>query len=126
MTGSGEQQGADNLIAAAFSDGIIKLFDPRLQPSAARVMLLREHHQQVLCIRAQSSGKMVSGCAGGSIKIWDLRKQASVVNVDTQQQFGLLDIHQSAPIFTGWSRNPQQVGVYSLLEGTLLNQIMPG
>ena len=57
------------LLAASFGDGQIKIFDYRAPPSSARIMAFREHKQMVLSLKMQESGKLVSGCSDGVVKV---------------------------------------------------------
>ena len=55
------------VMAAAFGDGVIKLFDHRLPRK--EIMSYREHGQFVLSCRVQAGGKLVSGCTDGLVKV---------------------------------------------------------
>jgi len=107
------------VMAAAFGDGGIKLFDHRLPRK--EIMSYREHGQFVLSCRVQAGGKLVSGCTDGLVKVWDMRRQASVATINTGQPIITLDIHPVAPLFAAWTVS-QQVSLHSL-SGTMLNQI---
>jgi len=109
------------VIAAAFGDGSIKIFDHRLSPNSSRVMSYREHGQFVLSCRIQSGGRLVSGCTDGVVKVWDMRRQASTLTITTGQPIITLDIHPVAPLYAAWTVS-QQVSLHSLT-GTMLNQI---
>jgi len=110
------------VLAASFGDGLIKLFDYRAPPISARIMVFREHKQMVLSLKIQDTGNLVSGCADGVVKVWDIRRQSSMSTIDTKQPAVSLEIHQSAPIFATWTPT-QQISLHSLYEGKVLNQI---
>ena len=125
------------VLAASFGDGQIKLFDYRAPPTSARIMAFREHKQLVLSLKMQESGKLVSGCTDGVVKVrqlytdsmvtlmyqvWDIRRQSSLTTLETNQPAVSLDIHQSAPVFAAWT-STQQISIHSLYEGKVLNQI---
>jgi len=110
------------ILAASFGDGQIKLFDYRAPPTSARIMAFREHKQMVLSLKMQEGGKLVSGCTDGVVKVWDIRRQSSMTTLETNKPAVSLEIHQSAPVFAAWT-STQQISVYSLYEGKVLNQI---
>ena len=55
-------------------------------------------------------------------QVWDIRRQSSMTTLETNKPAVSLEIHQSAPVFAAWT-STQQISVYSLYEGKVLNQI---
>jgi regulator-associated protein of mTOR len=109
------------LLAASYYDGSIRLYDPRIPASRARVMMYREHGKPIVACRSQNNGRLVSGCTDGKVKVWDVRRQSSISTFETGQNLIILDIHQSAPLFAGWTMS-SQLNVYNLKTGELHHQ----
>ena len=119
-----ETAGPRNLVTATFGDGHIKMFDYRARPNS--VMTFREHKQLVLSVVQTEPHRIVSGCADGLVKVWDLRRQSSVATVETGQPAVSLDIHPSAPVFSVSSGGPQHnLSVWGL-DGRMINMVRPG
>jgi len=109
------------LLAASYYDGSIRLYDPRSPAARARVMMYREHGKPIVACKNQNNWRLVSGCTDGKVKVWDVRRQSSISTFETGQNLLLLDIHQSAPLFAGWTMS-SQLNVYNLNSGELHHQ----
>ena len=120
-----ETAGPRNIVTATFGDGHIKMFDYRARPNS--VMTFREHRQLVLSVvQTEQQHRLVSGCADGLVKVWDLRRQSSVATIETGQPAVSLDIHPSAPVFSVSSGGPQHnLSVWGL-DGKMINIVRPG
>jgi len=115
-------EGSKSVVAASFGDGSVRLFDTRAAGGQARAMVHREHRQFLLACRLQAQGRLVTGCTDGVVKVWDVRRQASLATIPTGQPAISLDIHQAAPVFAAWTVG-QQISVHELGEGRQLNTV---
>lgn len=114
--------GANAVFACGTSDGIVRFFDKRVYQnhevmstgSVAQLLAeAREHDSWIinLTIPQRTDGRELVSCStNGEIKIWDVRKLASVVQ--SVETLGLLHppitafaAHEYAPIFAGGSSN---------------------
>jgi len=121
QTGNRENR---HVTAVSFGDGHVKLFDTRSRQS---VMTVREHKQMVLGIKLQagSSGHtLLSGCADGVVKVWDIRRQSSLMSHDTGHPSISLDIHPIVEVVVVAHTNGQLV-MHSTLDGKVINVIRP-
>ena len=108
-----------NIVTVSFGDGHIKMFDYRARPSS--VMTFREHKQMVLSVVTQDQHRMVSGCADGLVKVWDVRRQSSLATVETGQPALSLDIHPTASVFSVAGAG-HQLTVWGL-DGNIVNTV---
>ena len=116
-----EASSSRNIVTVSFGDGHIKMFDYRARPSS--VMTFREHQQLVLSVVSQEQHRLVSGCADGVVKVWDVRRQSSLSTLETGQPAVSLDIHQTAPLFSVSGGGPQhQLTVWGL-GGNIVNTV---
>ena len=77
-------QVAGQVFVAGFGDGAVRVFDQRLSVRSACVKVWREHRQWIVGVHMQRGGvrELVSGARNGEVKLWDLRWEGSVGNVD--------------------------------------------
>ncbi|OAP56169.1 hypothetical protein AYL99_09348 [Fonsecaea erecta] len=84
VTSLTSDQVAGQIFIAGFGDGVIRVFDQRLNPRTAMVRLWREHRQWITNIHMQRGGvrELISGSRNGEVKLWDLRNDKSVLTLN--------------------------------------------
>ncbi|SLM34846.1 torc1 growth control complex subunit kog1 [Lasallia pustulata] len=126
VTSLTSDQVAGNVFIAGFGDGVVRVFDQRLKPSAAMVKAWREHKQWITNVHMQRGGlrELVSGSRNGEVRLWDIRMDASLRTVRaTGDVLRTLSVHEHAPVFaTGSERH--SVHFYNV-NGTFLNSVEP-
>lgn len=75
---------AGHIFVAGFGDGVVRVFDQRLNPRTAMVKLWREHRQWITNIHMQRGGvrELISGSRNGEVKLWDLRNDRAVLTLN--------------------------------------------
>ncbi|OCT50168.1 WD repeat-containing protein mip1 [Cladophialophora carrionii] len=75
---------AGHIFVAGFGDGVVRVFDQRLNPRTAMVRLWREHRQWITNIHMQRGGvrELISGSRNGEVKLWDLRNDKAVLTLN--------------------------------------------
>ena len=75
---------AGHVFIAGFGDGVVRVFDQRLNPRTAMVKLWREHRQWITNIHMQRGGvrELVSASRNGEVKLWDLRNDRAVLTLN--------------------------------------------
>jgi regulator-associated protein of mTOR len=75
---------AGHIFIAGFGDGVVRVFDQRLNPRTAMVKLWREHRQWITSIHMQRGGvrELISGSRNGEVKLWDLRNDKAVLTLN--------------------------------------------
>ena len=75
---------AGHIFIAGFGDGVVRVFDQRLNPRTAMVKLWREHRQWITNIHMQRGGvrELISGSRNGEVKLWDLRNDQAVLTLN--------------------------------------------
>ena len=64
----------------------------------------------------------MSGCADGVVKVWDLRRQSSLMSHDTGQPSLSLDIHPSAAL-VALAHTNGQLSLHNTHTGRIVNVI---
>lgn len=84
VTSLTSDQLAGQIFVAGFGDGVVRVFDQRLNPRTAMVKAYREHQQWVTNVHMQRGGvrELISGSRNGEVKIWDIRNQDSIMTVN--------------------------------------------
>lgn len=96
---------ASQTFIASFADGVIKVFDRRLEEEDAVVRLYRAHPSWVQNVRWHPQyGQFFSAGLDGEVKLWDLR--GPDVAQETWDLFpgGLsaFDVHPQTGVFAGY------------------------
>ena len=123
VTSLTSDQVAGQIFIAGFGDGVVRVFDQRLNPRTAMVKIWREHRQWVTNIHMQRGGvrELVSGSRNGEVKLWDIRNDRSVLTLNAtnssagansdspaaastssghpQTLLRSLSVHEHAPVF---------------------------
>jgi regulatory associated protein of mTOR len=90
------------MFVAGFGDGVIRVYDQRLEALKAMVKMWREDRQWITNVHLQRGGQreLVTGCRGGEVKIWDMRMDRSLKTITaTRDTLRTLSVHEHAPVF---------------------------
>lgn len=84
VTSLTSDQVAGQIFIAGFGDGVVRVFDQRLNPRTAMVKIWREHRQWITNIHMQRGGvrELVSASRNGEVKLWDLRNERAVLTLN--------------------------------------------
>lgn len=84
VTSLTSDQVAGQIFIAGFGDGVVRVFDQRLNPRTAMVKIWREHRQWITNLHMQRGGvrELVSGSRNGEVKLWDLRNDRAVLTLN--------------------------------------------
>lgn len=84
VTSLTSDQVAGQIFIAGFGDGVVRVFDQRLNPRTAMVKIWREHRQWVTNLHMQRGGvrELVSASRNGEVKLWDLRNDRAVLTLN--------------------------------------------
>jgi regulator-associated protein of mTOR len=93
-----------NVFVAGFGDGVVRLFDKRLDdPSQVVLRTWRKHHTWIQSVHLQQGGQreLVTGSMNGDVRIWDVRAPDAPLYEHTVQPQGLqaLAVHSAATVF---------------------------
>ncbi|KAK5269146.1 Target of rapamycin complex 1 subunit kog1 [Exophiala xenobiotica] len=83
VTSLTSDQVAGQIFIAGFGDGVVRVFDQRLNPRTSMVKIWREHRQWITNIHMQRGGvrELISGSRNGDVKLWDLRSDKAVLTI---------------------------------------------
>uniref|UniRef100_A0A6M2DI61 Putative guanine nucleotide binding protein mip1 n=1 Tax=Xenopsylla cheopis TaxID=163159 RepID=A0A6M2DI61_XENCH len=95
----------NNILVAGCSDGSLRLFDRRLPTQEARIMTYREHRGWVLTTSLRNNGQILSGSLAGDIKVFDMRRDSSVLSWDVGSGVSAMSFHNTADLFAIGSVN---------------------
>ncbi|TFK42159.1 hypothetical protein BDQ12DRAFT_677728 [Crucibulum laeve] len=125
--------GSSQTFIASFADGVVKLFDRRLDEEDAIVRTYSEHTSWVQNVRWHPSygGQFFSAGVDGEVKLWDLRGAETAVKTWDVHPAGLssFDVHPLSGVFaatsaiTPTSWRSQRVVVQSFNKATPLSAI---
>ncbi|KIY73326.1 WD40 repeat-like protein [Cylindrobasidium torrendii FP15055 ss-10] len=121
---AGRQSYSDTFVAG-FADGVVKLFDLRLDAEEPVVNAFPGHSSWVQNIKPHPSHSMQflsAGSQDGIVKLWDMRNSQSPIEAWTLSQTGLsaFDVHRNTEVFAGSSAitatqwKDQKVGIQSM------------
>ncbi|KAG6812628.1 hypothetical protein H0H92_001711 [Tricholoma furcatifolium] len=123
---------SEQTFLAGFGDGVVKLFDRRLEDEDAIVRTYSEHATWVQNVRwhPTARGQLLSASLDGTVKLWDLRGPDTAVETINLLLDGLaaFDVHPTAAVFalsssitpTHW--RTQQTAVHSLARRRVLSE----
>ncbi|KAI9513093.1 hypothetical protein F5148DRAFT_1273335 [Russula earlei] len=103
VTAIASERGPSSVLLASFADGVIKVFDRRLEEEDAVVRSFNEHTNWVQNVRWQPhfGNQFLSASMNGEVKLWDIR--GSDRAVETWEVFpgGLaaFDVHAQCGVF---------------------------
>ena len=115
VTSLTSDQVSGDVFVAGFGDGVVRVFDQRLNPRTSMVKVWREHRQWVVNVHMQRGGvrELISGSRNGEVLLWDLRNERSIFSIDTtsdshHSQLGSsttttmrsLSVHEHAPVLS--------------------------
>lgn len=108
ITSLTSDQVANQIFAAGFGDGAVRIYDKRLNARDAMIKLWKDHKAWVTDIHMQRGGsrELVSSCVTGEVKFWDLRKDNCVSEIQAHTG-GLrsLAVHEHAQVLATGSGN---------------------
>ncbi|KAK4687771.1 regulatory associated protein of mTOR, partial [Tremellales sp. Uapishka_1] len=92
-----------NVFVAGFGDGVVRLFDKRIEDASNVVLRTwREHHTWIQSVHLQRGGnrELVTGSMNGEVRIWDVRHPDKPLYQTVAQPNGLgaLAVHTGAPV----------------------------
>ena len=92
---------AGDIFAAGYGDGAVRVFDRRVKPALAQVRVWREQKQWITNVHMQRGGQreLISGSRNGEVKLWDIRMEMSVGEVQAGGVMRTLSVHEHAPVF---------------------------
>ena len=141
VTSLTSDQVAGHIFVAGFGDGAIRVFDQRLSPRQSMVKIWREHKQWISNVHMQRGGvrELVSGARNGEVKLWDIRHDRAILDIDAVAGGGAssgsgsgaatlrsLSVHEHAPVLAvgtdrhevrSFSMTGERLGVFEPLGG---------
>ncbi|KAI0033846.1 hypothetical protein K488DRAFT_77642 [Vararia minispora EC-137] len=133
VTTISSENGPSSTVIAGFADGIVKVFDRRLDEDDSVVRAYNEHYGWVQNVRwhPHLPGQFLSASMSGEIKLWDIRgtDRAAETWVPFADGIAAFDVHGqagvfascSAPTHTNWKT--QKIVVQSLAHLNMLSSI---
>ncbi|KAA1478089.1 hypothetical protein DENSPDRAFT_934104 [Dentipellis sp. KUC8613] len=107
VTSIRSDHGASSTFLAGFADGIVKVFDRRLEEEDAVVRAYNEHNAWVqnVCWHPALGGQFLSASLNGEIKLWDIRGSDRAVESWDLFPGGLsaFDVHPQSGVFAASS-----------------------
>ncbi|KAI0271448.1 raptor N-terminal caspase like domain-containing protein [Gloeopeniophorella convolvens] len=108
VTAIASERGPSSVLLASFADGVIKVFDRRLEEEDAVVRSFNEHTAWVQNVRWHphvGNQKFLSASMSGEVKLWDIRGSDRAVETWDLFPSGLaaFDVHPEAGVFAGLS-----------------------
>ena len=90
---------AGNIFVAGYGDGAIRVFDQRIKPALAMVRTWREHKQWITNVHMQRGGlrELVSGSRNGEIRLWDIRWDKPLREIQGLVGTGGADVSKATP-----------------------------
>lgn len=84
VTSLTSDQLAGQIFVAGFGDGVVRVFDQRLNPRTSMVKAWREHQQWVTNVHMQRGGvrELMSGSRNGEVKLWDIRMDEAIMTIN--------------------------------------------
>lgn len=108
ITSLTSDQVANQIFAAGFGDGAVRIYDKRMDARDSMIKLWKDHKAWVTDVHMQRGGnrELVSSCVTGEVKLWDLRRDHCVSEIEAHSG-GLrsLAVHEHAPVLATGSGN---------------------
>lgn len=97
VTSLTSDQLAGQIFTAGFGDGVVRVFDQRLNPRTSMVKAWREHRQWVTNVHMQRGGvrELISGSRNGEVKLWDIRMDDAITTIHATGGPGHGQYHRS-------------------------------
>ncbi|KAF5312958.1 hypothetical protein D9619_002557 [Psilocybe cf. subviscida] len=131
VTAISSDNGQGQIFAASFADGVVKVFDRRMEEEDSIVRTYADHTTWVqnVCWHPSQSGQFISAGLDGQVKLFDIRGPTTASEAWSMQPSGMsaFDIHPVAGCFGSNSAitpvhwRSQRVVVHSMLRNTVLS-----
>lgn len=120
--------GSSSTFIAGFADGVVKVFDRRLEEEDAVVRSYHEHHTWVQNVKYHSriKGQFFSASLAGEVRLWDARSSDRAIQAWDPHPAGLscFDVHPQTGLFattsaimpTNWRH--QRLTIHSISDPT--------
>ncbi|KAH7886310.1 hypothetical protein F5I97DRAFT_1879356 [Phlebopus sp. FC_14] len=99
--------GSSSTFIAGFADGVVKVFDRRLEEEDAVVRSYHDHHAWVQNVKYHSRvhGQFLSASLAGDVRLWDIRGPDHAAKVWDLHPSGLssFDVHAQTGVFASTS-----------------------
>lgn len=129
VTSLTSDQVAGQIFIAGFGDGVVRVFDQRLNPRTAMVRIWREHRQWITNIHMQRGGvrELISGSRNGEVKLWDLRNDKAVLTLNVTAASGSSKQHdqQHTTLNAADNNNTAPTASNSLLRALSVHEHAP-
>ncbi|KAG1800474.1 WD40-repeat-containing domain protein [Suillus plorans] len=96
-------QGSSSTFIVGFANGLVKVFDHRLEEEDTIVRSYHDHHSWVQNVKYHPciSGQFLSGSLAGEVRLWDLRGSDTAIQAWDLHHTGLsvFDVHSQTGVF---------------------------
>ncbi|KIJ13751.1 hypothetical protein PAXINDRAFT_170081 [Paxillus involutus ATCC 200175] len=103
VTSLASDHGSSSTFVAGFADGVVKVFDRRLEEDDAVVRSYHEHHWWIQNVKYHSRNdfQLLSASLSGEVRLWDIRGSDRAVQVWDSHPGGLsyFDVHPQTSVF---------------------------
>ncbi|KAG1895083.1 WD40-repeat-containing domain protein, partial [Suillus fuscotomentosus] len=103
VTSITSDQGSSSTFIIGFADGLVKIFDRRLEEEDAMVRSYHDHHSWVQNVKyhLHISGQFLSGSLAGEVRLWDLRGSDTAIQAWDLHHMGLsaFNVHSQTGVF---------------------------
>ncbi|KAG1848524.1 hypothetical protein DFJ58DRAFT_796171 [Suillus subalutaceus] len=107
VTSITSDQGSSSTFIVGFADGLVKVFDRRLEEEDAIVRSYHDHHSWVQNVKyhPRISGQFLSASLAGEVRLWDLRGSDTAAQAWDLHHAGLsaFDVHSQTGVFAATS-----------------------
>jgi len=105
VTAIASDYGSSQTFVASFADGVVKVFDRRLEEEDSIVRTYSEHTSWVQNVRWHPSGGILSASLDGEVKLWDLRSSNAAGKTWDLYPSGMaaFDVHCQSGVFAATS-----------------------
>ncbi|KAG2035660.1 raptor N-terminal caspase like domain-containing protein [Suillus americanus] len=133
VTSITSDQGSSSTFIVGFADGLVKVFDRRLEEEDAIVRSYHDHHSWVQNVKyhPRISGQFLSASLAGEVRLWDLRGSDTAAQAWDLHHAGLsvFDVHSQTGVFATTSAltpanfRHQRLTVHSISDSSLLSTL---